>query len=586
MVRPFLLSLSAALWLFLTPSLGEVPLPTAKDHYENFDPSQSALNLFTGILAEMDPVTQKLAMELANASDATALQKIPRSEVLSLLRSINWNKWKAPILEVFLHQSNVLDAIPAGSKQWVPIVHDALLYFLDRWEQERLLNRLTDFAYLPAGNTRGDRILQFASRTPTFQKIGQILARNTGLEPDIQAALQTLENSLKTSTREELVEFISSELGEETLRKYQLQFADRILAEASVGAVIRASLQMPGETARREVVCKVIKPYVLKALPEEMAIIDELARYFSRHRGFYELGNLPLAEMFQDIRKSMSEEIRIEEEQRNLLRAANYYAGNPRILIPKFYTFSTPRVTVMDFVRGGKISNAFPEQKKERAIMARRLSDVLTFEVLFAEQEEALFHGDPHAGNVFHVANDAKDPYRIALLDWGLCGLFPRAQRAELVQLVLGIELNDARRLRRHLGALIEGELPKSAEKQGRLNQIIQETLRERSRRSNFDTLADLILRLGKEGYILRFNVTLFIKSQVTIAGILAGLDPALKQDDYLMRRAGGLVWKELHKHLLNTVWFPGWNSHNYRSLLSNEDIKDVVLQRLAQWFR
>ena len=47
-----------------------------------------------------------------------------------------------------------------------------------------------------------------------------------------------------------------------------------------------------------------------------------------------------------------------------------------------------------------------------------------------------------------------------------------------------------------------------------RLDKAIEETLSQRSKRSNFDTLSDLIMRLGKEGYSLRFNVTLLIKSR------------------------------------------------------------------------
>jgi len=581
-----LLVLSAQLVL-PQPCQAELSLPTPKDHYQSYDANQSGLKLFLEVVNELDPATQKLAMELINAPDTSGIRKVPRSEMLAVMRAIDWKERKGELLEVFLHQSNILDIIPRGSsKEWVPIVHDALLYFLDRLDEERLIDRLLDLAYLPPDNSRGDRILQFTARTPTFQKIGQILARNPGLEADIQRALQTLENSLATSTRAELVDFIGIQLGTDTLEKYQIRFADRILAEASVGAVIRADLQMPGEPGRREVVCKIIKPYVLKAIPEELAIIDELTRYFGRHGEFYELGKMPLAEMFQSIRKSIAEEIRIEEEQRNLQRAAGYYEGNSRILVPHLYPFSTPRVTVMEFVHGEKISNAFQGDPNKRRVMARRLSDVLTADVIFSPQAEALFHADPHAGNVFHVLDDPKDPYRIALLDWGLSGLFPRSQRSELVQLILGIQLRDASRLRRHLSALIEGDLPKDSEKQRELDQLITETLQQRSRRSNFDTLSDLIFRLGKDGYVLRFNITLFIKSQVTIAGILAGLDPTLNQDDYLMNRARGLVVRELPKHLLNTIWFPAWNSHNYRSMLSNEDIKDVVFHGIKGWFR
>ena len=561
-----------------------VPLPTPKDHYQSFDPAQAGLKLFTEMMSEADPSIQKMMMDLASAPETLA--KIPRAEVRLLLGAVDWKKWKAPVLEVFLHYSNVLDVIPENPDKWTPVVHDGLLYFLDHLDQERLIDRFLDLVYLPPDSSRGERILQFASRTPTFQKIGQILGRNTGVEEDIQKSLQSLENTIQTASYQELVKSINDSLGREAMEMYDIKLADRILAEASVGAVIRATLQMLGEKERRDVVCKVIKPYVFRAITEEGEIIDQLTRYFTQHNDFYDLGGMPLTEMFQEIRKSMADEIRTEGEQQNLVRAGKYYESNPRILVPHLYPFSTKQVTVMEFVRGEKISNAFAGDERQRAIMARRLSDVLTTDVIFSKQEEALFHGDPHAGNVFHTLNDSKDPYRIALLDWGLFGLFPRAQRAQLIQLMLGIQLNDAQRLRKHLGALIQGELPTDPVKAARLDQAIKETLQQRSKRSNFDTLGDLIFRLTKEGYVLRFNLALFIKSQVTIAGILAGLDPTLKQDDYLMKRAGNLVRRELPKRLLNTLWIPKWNSHSYGSMLSNEDVKDVAVKNFFSWFR
>ena len=151
---------------------------------------------------------------------------------------------------------------------------------------------------------------------------------------------------------------------------------------------------------------------------------------------------------------------------------------------------------------------------------------------------------------------------------------------------MLGIQLNDARRLRKHLGALVEGEIPTDPAKMARLDKAIEETLRQRSKRSNFDTLGDLIVRLGKEGYVLRFNITLFIKSQVTIAGILSGLDPALKQDDYLMKRASSSSAERVAQALALHSWFPAWTSHNYSSMLSNEDVKDVMVSKFRGWFR
>ena len=375
-------------------------------------------------------------------------------------------------------------------------------------------------------------------------------------------------------------------MGSQTIEKYQIQFSEEILAEGSVGAVIRATLVLPGETDRKEAVCKVIKPYALRALPEELSIISELILYFGSHRDFYEIEAIPLEEIFQDLREALSKEIQLGEEQRNLVRARAYYQGNRRILVQKLYPFSTEHSSFMEFVQGEKISDAFAGDGRRRAKLARRLSDALTFDVIFSAHEEALFHGDPHAGNVFHVSNDPNDPYRIALLDWGLMGSLPRQQRAQLLQLMLGAYLRNAKRLRNHVGALIEEGMPTSPEKLRRIRFIVEKILQRKKNRTIFETLSDLMVNLAREGYHVRFNISLFIKSQVTIAGILSELDPRFKQDAYMMKRTSTLVRKESPKHFLYTIWFPAWNSHNYRSMLSNEDIRDIAVKRFGRFLK
>src|SRR5258708_5920334 len=109
-----------------------------------------------------------------------------------------------------------------------------LLDFLDHLSDDRLLDKLVSLAYLPPGTSRGDYLKEFVSKVPSLQKLGQILARNPDLSPDYRKALQDLENGIHTMTREELVTFISDDVGKPEIDKYQVQFADHILAEASV----------------------------------------------------------------------------------------------------------------------------------------------------------------------------------------------------------------------------------------------------------------------------------------------------------------------------------------------------------------
>ena len=83
--------------------------------------------------------------------------------------------------------------------------------------------------------------------------------------------------------------------------------------------------------------------------------------------------------------------------------------------------------------------------------------------------------------------------------------------------------------------------------------------------------LEDLLFGLIEQGYATKFNLNLFIKSQITIAGELVELDPTLKQDDLLERQVTALVKSEMPKRMVCMIFC--YNSRGYRSLLSNSDV-------------
>ena len=594
MSRFRLLPLLPALALFLLGFLvqldpilcADLPLPTPQKHYESPDPSAESLLRLAASIGELDPSQQLQILGLLQSQGSADGEPPSIDKLVAILKSINWEKHRADVLELFLHRSRVLDIIPPASKDWLPIVHDSLLFFLHHLDEKRLVQRLFDQARLPTEADRGQYLLGFLSQTPTLQKIGQILARNPAIPGDLRAALQVLENSLRTTRASDLIRFTLEEIGDETAKRYQIQFSDQILAEATVGAVLRCSLVLPGEEKRTDAVVKIIKPQAVSAMQEELAIFDQLTQYFATHREAYEIGAIPISETFENVREALSKEIVIVEEQQNLVNAGRYYRGNGRVLVPKLYPLSTDRVTFMEFVHGEKVAATFAGKARLRAKLARRLLDLLTVNVILAQTDEALFHGDPHSGNVFHVLDDPADPFRLALLDWGLSGSLPHSQREALMQLFLGIFLKDPKRLRNHVGALIEGDSWETESEQKRIRQLVDQTLTEMKGKRAFDVLGELMKNLTREGYKIRFNLGLFIKAQITISGILSELDPKLKPDRYLVSRLSNQVLKEMPKRLLCTLWFPAWNSHQYRSMLSNEDVKDIQFALIARGFR
>ncbi len=551
-------------------------LPTPRSHYETFTPGLSGLPLLQILLKGLDPQAQKTVLTFVTASHLLNGGPTTPSKgaAVARLKELNWSRWKPLLLEFVVHQSRVFEMVPEKSRSLLyPIVHDSLVYFLDHLPEDRLLEKLVEIADLSPGSSRNADLMAFVAKTPSLQKLGQILARNQALSPEYREALQQLENGLHTMTREELVQFIADEIGKDKIARNHVEFADTILAEGSVGAVIRATWIPPGSDETRQAICKAIKPYVLVNLPQELEIIDGLARYFADTHEFYQLGTMPLVEMFQEVKRALTKEIQVVDEQQNLVRARQYYKTNRRVVVPELFPVSTSHVTFMQYISGEKITSAFAGQPAPRAIIARRLADIMTRDVIFASSQEPIFHGDPHAGNVYHVTDNADDPYQIALLDWGLYGTFPREDRVALMQLILGVQLKDAKRLRNHVGGLLANGMPDDPQKVQQVDAIIARVLQPEKRRTSFEALEELLVRLIDEGYATKFSLNLFIKSRITMAGILTELDPTFDQDQYLLQRVRSLVKREIPKRLLFTIWFPAWNSHSYRSLLSNGDV-------------
>jgi predicted unusual protein kinase regulating ubiquinone biosynthesis (AarF/ABC1/UbiB family) len=172
------------------------------------------------------------------------------------------------------------------------------------------------------------------------------------------------------------------------------------------------------------------------------------------------------------------------------------------------------------------------------------------------------------------LTGDPKNPYQIALLDWGLMGTFPRKDRIGLMQLILGVQLGDAKRLHNNVGTLLADGLPNSPEKLQKIDALIAEVIKPKAGRGSFDAMQELLFGLIEQGYVTKFNLNIFIKSQLTIAGELVELDPTLKQDELLEKQVTALVMNELPKRLLCVMFC--WNSRNYQSLLSNGDVMDA----------
>ncbi len=354
----------------VAPATAQIELPTPLSHYQDYDAEQeeqAGQKLLLQLAVKIPAESSERALELFQRAKAGGAVDLSAEEALALLESAGWDEWRPELLRLLLHRSRVLDIAPEAARQFVPLIHDSLLFLIDRMSEQRLVERIVAQANLTMDAERGERVLAFITNTPSLQKLAQILARNQQIDPDLRVALQTVENGLKTAQYEEIRERLEVEMSGALQSEYQLEFADHLLAEASVGAVLEVSFTRPGATEREDAACKVLKPYAVAAMKEDLEIIDALLAYLEEESDFYDLGATPLVDIFREIRQALAREVRVEDERDNLRRAREYYLHEPKVLVPELYPFSTENITCMELVHGVKITDAFVGRPEDRA---------------------------------------------------------------------------------------------------------------------------------------------------------------------------------------------------------------------------
>ncbi len=275
-----------------------------------------------------------------------------------------------------------------------------------------------------------------------------------------------------------------------------------------------------------------------------------------------------MKDFFAGIRAQLEREIDVGEEQAHFRRAYQFYKHHQGVKVPEIFQFSTEHTTFMEFLNVEKLTDSFPGDNKKRRILAERLAVTMTFEALFSSQHTSVFHGDPHAGNIMRITDDPKDPYKLGLLDWGLMGEFPREQRMQMVQLNLAYGQKSKERMVRNVGSLVRGGLPTDRQELAKVEEIVGRAIKVKG--GTFEVYGFLLEELFKAGYVLDPEFSLFIKAQLTIAGILRELDPTLDQDKLVRKKTIGLVMKEIPKRL---AVLPAWKYRGYRSMLSNGEV-------------
>lgn len=340
-----------------------------------------------------------------------------------------------------------------------PPIRGALALFLEGLSSEHQQAVLAAQAALPSDACPSTRLVELARSCPALHKLGQVVARDRRLSANVREKLQALESLPPAVPIGPIEETLARELG--PLDRLGVTLQPPALAEASVAVVIPFEYHgHDPQSPPREGVFKLLKPGIETRLDQELQLFERVGEFLDRRCGEFGIPTLDYQSAFEQVRQKLAEEIRLDHEQEHLARAALLYKDDLRVQVPAlFHSLCTPRVTAMERVHGSKVTDhALTDDDRNRE-QASTLVSALVARPIFSDEERSLFHGDPHAGNLFWT-----DDGRLALLDWSLAGELGESDRSAVVQVVLGALLLDADHVVSSLASIAErGEVDRVA---------------------------------------------------------------------------------------------------------------------------
>lgn len=394
-----------------------------------------------------------------------------------------------------------------------PLLADGLLFFLERLSPGRLRRIIAEQARLPISAPTEERVVALLRHVPALHKLGQVVARDRRLESAFRNRLQRLESLRPSLSTAEVTRLLTVEWPD--WQALGIELGAHPLAEGSV-AIIMPFEWKRDESPSKAGVFKLLKPDIQDLLEEDLNILGLLGDFLDQDCTRYHLPKVDYRGTFGTLRELLLHEVRLDEEQRHLSEAASIYASVSSVVIPRLFPFNTQRLTSMQRIYGEKIGKTAPGGITPDQL-ARRIAETLVAQPIFSATPAALFHADPHAGNLMLTPEG-----KLAILDWSLTGHLNETDRAELVQLILGAMTLNPERLEHSIN-----ELSLQRPNRAAVDEVLVAALRK-LRRGTLPGLSwltslldDLVVRAG---VIFNADLMLFRKSLLTLEGVLTGL--------------------------------------------------------------
>lgn len=391
-----------------------------------------------------DPQLQELFGSFGAASTTT--DRV--AAVRGILRAAG-PEWRGAIGNWIADLLSVEQLVPDAYSNWRPLVHECMAFVASRISDERLAPKLVEQLELPPDTSIESRLLLLIAKTPGLQKLGQVLARTRRLSPALRRELQTLENGISDMTAAGVREILERQLGP-ALRAYGVRIPDHLLSEASVSAIVEFTWENPTSGAQERGVFKVLKPHVPLFYSEDLQLLLDLAGHLAGNDGRYGFAQRQVSDTLEEVCLLLAHEVDFRREQVTLAEVARIYRSSAFRAPTPIPQLCTDQITAMSAEYGVKVTEAYAGRPALRRRVAAQVVEALIAAPMFSSHSSAMFHADPHAGNLLYDERAGQ----LIVLDWALTGRLTRDQRRHAARLIAAMTFRDAPGVREAIVAL------------------------------------------------------------------------------------------------------------------------------------
>ncbi|NUZ05774.1 ubiquinone biosynthesis regulatory protein kinase UbiB [Piscinibacter koreensis] len=356
---------------------------------------------------------------------------------------------------------------------------------------------------------------------PIFVKFGQVLSTRRDLvPPDIVVELAKLQDRVPPFPAQVARMIVERAFGH-PLERLFASFDAEPVASASIAQVHFAVLN-----DGREVAVKVLRPGMLAAIDDDIALMRQLARWIERASA--DAKRLKPREVVAEFDNYLHDELDLIREAANAAQLRRNMEGIDLIMVPQMeWALCAKDVIVMERMKGVPISQV--QRLRDAGVDIPKLArDGVT--IFFTQVfRDGFFHADMHPGNI-QVSIDPETFGRYIALDFGIVGTLTEFDKDYLAQNFIAFFRRDYKRVAElHVESGWVPPATRIDELEGAIRAVCEPQF---DRPLKDISLGQVLLRLFQTSR--RFNVeiqpqlVLLQKTLLNVEGLGRDLDPEL----------------------------------------------------------